>query len=245
MAFNKEINTIDNDEVEKFSAIADEWWDESGKFRPLHLINPVRISYIKSQIEKKLGSKFSTYNLLDVGCGGGLISVPMAKIGFNVHGIDASEKNIMVARAHAKKNKIKNLEYLFTSVEHHASKNEEKYDVILALEVLEHVADVESFIYALKQMLKPDGVLIISTINKTLKSLMLAKIAAEYILGWVPIGTHSWHKFLRPKDLKKKFKLVDMEVVDKAGMIFNPITREWIIGSSMAVNYFLVFKKTR
>ncbi|MFI4983722.1 MAG: bifunctional 2-polyprenyl-6-hydroxyphenol methylase/3-demethylubiquinol 3-O-methyltransferase UbiG [Rickettsiales bacterium] len=241
---SKEINTIDNDEVEKFSAIADEWWDEEGKFRPLHQINPIRIKYIKSQIEKHLGAKFSGYKLLDVGCGGGLISVPMAKIGFTVDGVDASEKNIMVARAHAKKHRIKNLEYMYTSVEHHAEKNLQKYDVILALEVLEHVAEINNFIHALKQMLKPGGVLIISTINKTIKSLLLAKIAAEYILHWVPVGTHSWHKFLRPADLKQSFHNTGLDVVGKAGMVYNPLAREWKIGRSMDVNYFMVMQNT-
>lgn len=242
MPFNKDVNTIDDSEVEKFSAIADEWWDENGKFRPLHLINPLRIGYIKHQIEKHLGAKFSQYKLLDVGCGGGLISVPMAKIGFDVEGIDASEKNIMVAHAHAKKNNIKNLDYHFTSVENHAPKNANKYDVILALEVLEHVVEIENFIYSLKQMLKPGGVLIISTINKTFKSLLLAKVAAEYILGWVPVGTHSWFKFLKPQDLRKMFKTVGMEIEDKTGMIFNPLTREWKLGRNTNVNYFMVLK---
>lgn len=238
-------NTINKEEIEKFSRIAEEWWDPSGKFKPLHKFNPIRISYIKENIINSFklendGKPLKKLKILDIGCGGGLLSEPMSRLGADVTGIDASEKNIQVAKLHAKKNKL-NIRYFSTSPE--KFKTDIKFDVILNMEIIEHVEDVDYFLKSSASLLKKDGIMFIATINKTLKSYIFAIIGAEYILRWLPIGTHEWEKFIRPDDLvniSKKFNL-NLESLD--GMKFNVIKDKWSISSDKSINYIGKFRK--
>ena len=193
-------STINKKEIEKFSRIAEEWWDPAGKFKPLHKFNPIRISYIKEKIINSFKLENSDkplqkIRLLDIGCGGGLLSEPMSRLGAEVTGIDASEKNIQVAKLHAKKNNLK-INYLTASPEN--LKIDRKFDVILNMEIIEHVEDVDIFLKSCSSLLKKDGIMFVATINKTLKSYLFAIIGAEYILRWLPIGTHEWDKFIDP-----------------------------------------------
>jgi ubiquinone biosynthesis O-methyltransferase len=201
-------NTINKQEIEKFNRLAEEWWDPEGKFKPLHKFNPVRIEYIKNNIIKKFKIKnkkkpFSNLNILDIGCGGGLLAEPMHRLGGKITGIDASNKNIQIAKIHAKKNNFK-IDYICSSPENFESKK--KFDVILNMEVVEHVDNLNFFIKSSSSLLKKDGVMFIATINKTLKSYIFAIIGAEYILNWLPVGTHDWFKFVEPSKLQKILK---------------------------------------
>ena len=202
------MSSVNKKEIEKFSKIAAEWWNPNGKFKPLHKFNPIRIKYIKENIinDFKLKNKkkpLEKINILDVGCGGGLLSEPMHRLGANVTGIDASNKNIKIAKLHAKKNKLK-IDYLCSSPE--KLKINKKFDVILNMEIVEHVEDVQFFLKSCSGLLKKNGLMFVATINKTLKSYMFAIVGAEYILKWLPIGTHEWEKFIKPEDLKKILK---------------------------------------
>ena len=238
-------NTINKEEIEKFSRIAEEWWDPQGKFKPLHKFNPIRIAYIKENIINTFKIKrevepLKKLRILDIGCGGGLLAEPMSRLGADVTGIDASEKNIQVAKLHAKKNKL-NIRYFSTSPE--KFKTDIKFDVILNMEIIEHVEDVDYFLKSSASLLKKDGIMFIATINKTLKSYIFAIIGAEYILRWLPIGTHEWEKFIRPNDLvniSKKFNL-NLESLD--GMKFNVIKDKWSISSDKSINYIGKFRK--
>ena len=238
-------NTINKKEIEKFSKIAEEWWDPQGKFKPLHKFNPIRISYIKENIIStfKLTNKkkpLDKVKILDVGCGGGLLSEPMTRLGAKVSGIDASERNINVAKIHAKKNNLK-IDYKCISPE--KLNTETKFDVILNMEIIEHVEDVDFFLKSCSKLLKKDGIMFVATLNKTLKSYLFAIIGAEYILRWLPIGTHSWEKFIKPNDLVnilKKYNL-NLELLD--GMKFNLIKDEWSISSDKSINYIGKFIK--
>ena len=238
-------NTINKKEIDKFSKIAEEWWDPYGKFKPLHKFNPIRISYIKENIIDSFklendGKPLKKLKILDIGCGGGLLSEPMSRLGADVTGIDASEKNIQVAKLHAEKNKL-NIKYFSTSPE--KFKTDIKFDVILNMEIIEHVEDVDYFLKSSASLLKKDGIMFIATINKTLKSYLFAIIGAEYILRWLPIGTHEWEKFVRPDDLiniSKKFNL-NLESLD--GMKFNVITDKWSMSSDKSINYIGKFRK--
>ena len=197
------INTINKEEIEKFSQIAEEWWDPTGKFKPLHKFNPVRISYIKENITntfkiKKDEKILKGIKILDIGCGGGLLSEPMARLGAEVVGIDASSKNIDIAKLHAKKSNLK-IKYFCASPENF--KSDIKFDVILNMEIIEHVDDVDLFLKSCTKLLKKNGLMFIATLNKTLKSYLFAIIGAEYILRWLPIGTHEWEKFIKPEEL--------------------------------------------
>ena len=201
-------NTINKEEIEKFSKIADEWWDPSGKFKPLHKFNPIRISYIKDSITnifkiKNENKPLERIKILDIGCGGGLLSEPMKRLGADVVGIDASNKNIQVAKIHAKKNKL-DIKYICTSPEDFETKN--KFDVILNMEIIEHVEDVDFFLKSCSKLLKKNGIMFVATLNKTLKSYIFAIIGAEYILRWLPIGTHDWEKFIKPNHLIDSLK---------------------------------------
>ena len=206
------MRTVNKTEIKKFNKLAAEWWDPEGSFKPLHKFNPIRIKYIKESIinyfnikAKKLPLK--NINILDIGCGGGLISVPIKKLGANVVGIDASLKNIQVAKSYSKKNKLK-IKYICSSPE--KLKIKKKFDVILILEIVEHVDDIDFFINQSSKFLKKNGLMFIATLNKTLKSYLFAIVGAEYILKWLPIGTHDWEKFVRPEDLisiAKNYKL--------------------------------------
>ena len=239
------INTINKKEIEKFSKIAEEWWNPTGKFKPLHKFNPIRISYIKNNIINtfKLKNKKKPLNkikILDIGCGGGLLSEPMRRLGAEVVGIDASQKNINVAKIHAKKNNL-NIKYYCNSPENFEIKT--KFDVILNMEIIEHVEDVNHFLKSSSNLLKKNGIMFIATLNKTLKSYLFAIVGAEYVLRWLPIGTHSWEKFIRPDyliDISKKHNL-KLDSLD--GMKFNLIKDEWYLSSDKSVNYIGKFIK--
>ena len=238
-------NTINKKEIEKFSKIAAEWWNPNGKFKPLHKFNPIRIKYIKENIISifKLKNKtkpLSGVNILDIGCGGGLLSEPMSRMGANVTGIDASDKNIKIAKLHSKKSKLK-INYLCSSPEKLKVKN--KFDVILNMEIVEHVEDIDFFLKSCSKLLKKNGLMFVATINKTLKSYVFAIVGAEYILRWLPIGTHEWEKFVRPEDLKKILMKYDFSTDKFDGMNFNIIKDEWSVSKDLSVNYIGRFIK--
>jgi len=239
------MSSVNKKEIEKFSKIAAEWWDPSGKFKPLHKFNPIRIKYIKENIISnfKLRIKkkpLDKINILDIGCGGGLLSEPMTRLGANVTGIDASNKNINIAKLHAKKNKLK-IDYLCSSPE--KLKIKKKFDVILNMEIIEHVEDINFFINSCSKLLKKNGLMFVATLNKTLKSYMFAIIGAEYVLRWLPIGTHDWEKFVRPEDLKKILGKNSLKLEKLDGMNFNIIKDEWSVSSDTSINYIAKFIK--
>jgi 2-polyprenyl-6-hydroxyphenyl methylase/3-demethylubiquinone-9 3-methyltransferase len=235
------MNSVNKKEIEKFSKMAAEWWDPNGKFKPLHKFNPIRIRYIKENIINsfKLKSKkkpLDNINILDIGCGGGLLSEPMRRLGANVTGIDASSKNINIAKLHAKKNKLK-INYLCSSPE--KLKIQKKFDVILNMEIVEHVEDINFFINSCSKLLKKNGLMFVATLNKTLKSYLFAIIGAEYVLGWLPIGTHDWEKFVKPEDLKKILNKNNLKLEKLDGMNFNIISDEWSVSSDTSINYIV------
>jgi 2-polyprenyl-6-hydroxyphenyl methylase/3-demethylubiquinone-9 3-methyltransferase len=235
------MNSVNKKEIEKFSKMAAEWWDPSGKFKPLHKFNPIRIRYIKENIINsfKLKSKkkpLDNINILDIGCGGGLLSEPMRRLGANVTGIDASSKNINIAKLHAKKSKLK-INYLCSSPE--KLKIQKKFDVILNMEIVEHVEDINFFINSCSKLLKKNGLMFVATLNKTLKSYLFAIIGAEYVLRWLPIGTHDWEKFVKPEDLKKILNKNNLKLEKLDGMNFNIISDEWSVSSDTSINYIV------
>ena len=239
-------NTINKEEILKFSKMADEWWDPEGKFKPLHNFNPIRIKYIKSSILSHFNKRNSDLPLkgieiLDIGCGGGLLSEPMQRLGAKVTGIDASKKNIAIAKIHAKKNNLK-IKYINSSPE--KLKIKKKFDVILNMEIIEHVDDIDLFIKKSSELLKKNGLMFIATLNKTLKSYFFAIIGAEYILRWLPIGTHDWNKFVKPLELTKLCKIHSLKLEGLDGVKFNPILNEWKISRDNSVNYITKFKKS-
>ena len=239
-------NTINKKEIEKFSKIAEEWWNPEGKFKPLHKFNPIRISYIKNNIINTLNLKkterpLEKVKILDVGCGGGLLSEPMSRLGADVVGIDASEKNIKIAKLHAQKNNL-DIKYYCTSPENFRS--EKKFDVILNMEIVEHVEDVDFFLKSCSKLLKSNGIMFIATINKTLKSYIFAIIGAEYILRWLPIGTHEWEKFVKPEDLMSILEKYNLKLDKLDGLKFNILKNEWIFDKDKSVNYITKFIKS-
>ena len=238
-------NTINKKEIEKFSKIAEEWWNPEGKFKPLHKFNPIRISYIKENIIKsfKLGNKknpLQNIKILDVGCGGGLLSEPMCRLGAEVTGIDASDKNINIAKLHSKKNNLK-INYICSSPEKLNVKD--KFDVILNMEIVEHVEDVNFFLKSCCNLLNKNGIMFVATLNKTLKSYFFAIIGAEYILRWLPIGTHEWEKFIKPEDLISILKDNDFRLERLDGMKLNILTDKWSVSNDKSVNYITKFIK--
>ena len=238
-------NTVNKQEIAKFSRIADEWWDVEGKFKPLHKFNPLRIKYIKEKIKNhfNINSKsqpLKNIEILDIGCGGGLLSEPMCRLGAKVTAIDASKKNIEVANYHSKKNNLK-INYKCSSPE--KINLNKKFDVILNMEIIEHVDDINFFIKKSSELLKKNGLMFIATINKTLKSYVFAIIGAEYILQWLPRGTHDWDKFVKPEDLIKISKSNNLRLEKLNGMEFNLLTNEWNITSDNSINYITKFKK--
>ena len=239
------MNSINKKEIEKFSRIAEEWWNPNGKFKPLHNFNPIRIKYIKDNIVKDFKIKSSdrplkNIKILDIGCGGGLLSEPMCRLGANVIGIDASKNNIEVAKLHAKKNKLK-IDYKVSSPE--KMKTNIKFDVILNMEIVEHVEDIDFFIKESSKFLKKDGLMFIATLNKTLKSYAFAIIGAEYILKWLPIGTHDWEKFITPNDLINISKKNNLKFEKLDGIKLNILDNSWKISSDISVNYIIKFIK--
>ena len=239
------MTSVNKKEIDKFSKMANEWWDPEGKFKPLHKFNPTRIKYIKENIINnfKLKNKskpLSGINILDIGCGGGLLSEPFSRMGANVTGIDASDKNIKIAKLHSKKNKLK-INYLCSSPE--KLKTMKKFDVILNMEIVEHVEDIDFFLKSCSKLLKKNGIMFVATINKTLKSYIFAIVGAEYVLRWLPIGTHEWEKFVKPEDLKKILTKYDLSLNKLEGMNFNVIKDEWSISRDLSVNYIAKFIK--
>ncbi len=240
------MSTINKDEIQKFSNLADEWWDVNGKFKPLHMFNPIRIDYILDEISKhfKIDRNDTQFlkqlKILDIGCGGGLISEPMANLGASVTGIDASEKNIKVASIHSKKNNLK-ISYINKSPEQLNEK--EKFDVILNLEIVEHVDNIDLYLQSCFNLLKKDGLMFTATLNRTFSSYFKAIIGAEYILRWLPIGTHDWNKFVKPEELQKKLSDISFTFVDIKGLEFNPILRKWKKSENLSVNYIICSSK--
>ena len=238
-------STINKKEIDKFSKIAEDWWNPEGKFKPLHQFNPERIKYIRDNTVKhfKLTNKdkpFKNLNILDIGCGGGLLSEPMSRLGGNVTGIDASEKNIISAKIHAKQNNL-NISYFCNSPENF--KSNKKFDLVLNMEIVEHVEDVNFFIKKSSELLKKNGLMFVATLNRTLKSYIFAIIGAEYILRWLPIGTHEWNKFLTPEELTNFGRKNSLLVEKIDGMVFNPLSNRWKVSRDCAVNYIIKFKK--
>ena len=239
------MNTINYKEIEKFSKLSQEWWDPQGKFKPLHKFNPIRIKYIKQNIIEHfniVNSKkpLDNLSLLDVGCGGGLLSEPMCILGAKVTGIDAARKNINIAKIHAKKNKLK-INYLTVSPEKLKIKN--KFDVILNMEIVEHVSDLNYFIKSCTNLLKKNGIMFIATINRTLKSYLFAIVGAEYILKWLPIGTHDWNLFVKPEELIKTSAKHNLKLNGVHGMIYSPLLDQWKTSKDSSVNYISSFIK--
>ncbi|WP_372884423.1 bifunctional 2-polyprenyl-6-hydroxyphenol methylase/3-demethylubiquinol 3-O-methyltransferase UbiG [Shimia sp.] len=234
--------TVDPSEVAKFEAMAAEWWDPKGKFKPLHLMNPCRLDYLTSQIAAEFGrdlgaaKPFDGLRLLDIGCGGGLLSEPMARLGATVIGADAAAGNIPVARVHAEQSGLK-IDYRNTTAEALAEADEQ-FDVVLNMEVVEHVADPLAYLTACRQLLKPGGLHLCSTINRNPKSFAAAIIGAEYIMRWLPKGTHEWHKFITPDELFALLEQAGLTPVDRKGFVFNPISWQWSISDrDLSVNY--------
>ena len=239
------MNSINKKEIEKFSKIAEEWWNPHGKFKPLHNFNPIRIRYIKDNIvkdfnRKSLNKPFKDIKILDIGCGGGLLSEPMCRLGASVVGIDASKRNIEVAKFHAKKNGLK-IDYKVSSPE--KLKTKVKFDVILNMEIVEHVEDINFFIKESSKLLRKNGIMFIATLNKTLKSYAFAILGAEYILKWLPIGTHDWEKFIRPNDLIKISEKNNLSLKKLDGMKFNILDDSWRVSSDTSINYIIKLKK--
>ena len=239
-------DTINKKEIDKFSKLADEWWDPEGKFKPLHNFNPVRLRYIKDTITKKFGNKseklpLKDIKILDIGCGGGLLSEPLSRLGAAVTGIDASDRNIKIAKMHLKKSKL-DINYYCSSPESFEAK--EKFDVVLNMEIVEHVDNVDFFLLKSSELLKKDGLMFIATLNKTLKSYVFAIIGAEYILKWLPIGTHDWNKFLKPDDLINICKNNSLNLNNLIGVKFDILKNEWIVSNDKSINYLALFSKT-
>ena len=240
------MTTINKEEIQKFSDLAEEWWNVNGKFKPLHMFNPIRIEYILGKIKQHFNLSegnnnfLKNFEILDIGCGGGLISEPMARLGANVTGIDASEKNIKVASLHSEKNKLK-INYLNKSPEQLDS--QKKYDIILSLEIIEHVDNVDTYLKSCEKLLKKNGLMFTATLNRTLTSYLKAIIGAEYILRWLPIGTHDWNKFLTPEELENIAKKNNFSIKEQVGVKFNLLTKLWKISEDTSVNYIITFIK--
>lgn len=235
-------STVDAAEVAKFEAMAAEWWDPKGKFKPLHMMNPVRLDYITSQIAAEFDRDltqpmpFKGLRLLDIGCGGGLLSEPMARLGATVVGADAAERNIPVAQVHAEQSGLE-IDYRFTTAEALAEAGEQ-FDVVLNMEVVEHVADPQAYLDACSALLKPGGLMLCSTINRNPKSYAMAIVGAEVIMRWLPKGTHEWHKFITPEELFELIANAGLAPVDRKGYVFNPISWQWSISDrDLSVNY--------
>lgn len=239
--------TIDQVEVDRFSAMAAEWWDPTGKFKPLHKINPVRLAYIRDHVSAHFGRDPKAHRpldglrILDIGCGGGLLSEPVARMGANVLGADASARNIGIASTHAAQTGVE-VDYRAVTAESLAAAGE-TFDVVLNMEVVEHVADVEFFISTCASMVRPGGLMLISTINRTFKAAALAIVGAEYVLGWLPRGTHQYEKLVRPEELEVPLKTSGMEVVEMKGVFFNPLHNQWNLSADIDVNYMVLARR--
>jgi len=242
MSMNTATNTVDDHEIAKFQAMAAEWWDPNGKFKPLHMLNPCRLDYITSQIAAEFGrdltadAPFAGLRVLDIGCGGGLLAEPMARLGADVVGADAAERNIPVAQVHAEQSGLQ-IDYRHTTAEAMAAAGEQ-FDVVLNMEVVEHVADPQAYITACQQLLKSGGLMICSTINRNPKSFMMAIVGAEYVMRWLPKGTHEWAKFITPDELYGLIQGANLTPVDRKGFVFNPVAWSWSLSDrDLSVNY--------
>lgn len=239
--------TIDDAEVERFSRLAAEWWNPAGKFKPLHKFNPVRLAYIREKVCERFGrdprapKPFEGLRILDIGCGGGLIAEPLARLGADVVGADASATNIEVARLHAEQNGV--------AVDYRAETAEaldaagERFDVVLALEVVEHVADVDLFLASAAAMVKPGGLLLVATINRTARAFAFAIVGAEYVLGWLPKGTHEYGKLVRPEEIEAPLRRDGLETVERVGVVYHPLADEWRRSRDTGVNYMLLARR--
>ena len=244
-----EDRTVDAAEVEKFSAIAAEWWDPLGKFAPLHRFNPVRLRFIRETAAAHFRRAptalrpFEALTLLDIGCGGGLLSEPMARLGFAVTGADASDRNIEIARHHATQSRL-TIDYRCTTAEA-LLEDGRTFDVVLNMEVVEHVADLPAYLGACVHLLAPGGLMFVATLNKTVKSFALAKVGAEYVLGWLPRGTHDWSRFVEPKRLAAMLSRSGLHTKATQGVSFDPLSWDWRLSNDTDVNYMVVAEKKR
>ena len=243
MEINNNKSTASAEEIARFTAMADAWWDPNGKFKPLHQINPLRVGYIRDLIcqhhnrDPKGAKPLDGMNMLDIGCGGGLLCEPMRRLGATVTGIDAGAGNITIASLHAEQSDL-DINYCHQLPEN-LVKTEGAFDIVLNMEVVEHVADVDAFLQASASLVKPGGLMVLSTINRTLKAFALAKIGAEYILRWLPIGTHEWRKFVKPSELVRGLGPYGMDITDLTGMVYNPLKDTWSLSEDLSVNYLV------
>jgi 2-polyprenyl-6-hydroxyphenyl methylase / 3-demethylubiquinone-9 3-methyltransferase len=239
--------TIDDEELAKFSAMADEWWDPAGKFKPLHKFNPVRLGYIREHAIAHFGKDgharrpLEGLRFLDIGCGGGLLSEPMARLGAQVVGIDPAERNVRTAQAHARQTGL-SVDYRVTTAEALAAAGE-RFDVVLNMEVVEHVADVPLYMKSCVELVKPGGLMFVATINRTPRAFALAIVGAEYVLRWLPRGTHEFRKFLTPEEIAALIARNGMRVTGKTGVVYNPLADEWRQSRDMGVNYMVLAQK--
>lgn len=236
--------SIDPEDVARFSAQAAEWWDPKGPFAPLHRFNPARLKFVRDRVAAHYGldantrAPFTGMNLIDIGCGGGLLAEPMRRMGFDVTALDASSENIGTARAHAEQVGL-DIRYRASTVEQLVETGEGPFDVVLTMEVIEHVADPESFVRTCSKLVKPGGIMIVATLNRTLKGLLLGKFAAEYVLRWVPAGTHNWKQFLKPEEIRDMLKDEPLSVTGPFGLSYNPLNDKWSEGDA-DINYMMV-----
>lgn len=239
--------TVDAEEIRQFDELGEKWWDESGPMRPLHRLNPVRLDYIRRMIRERFSLPdrikcLQSLKIADIGCGGGLVTEPLCRMGASVTGVDAGRENIRIAKAHAKTHRL-DIEYLATTAEKLAASGK-KFDVVTALEIVEHVAEVDVFLKAVCKLVAPGGLLIMSTLNRTPKSYLLGIVAAEYVLRWLPAGTHDWKKFLKPSELAHGLEKNGLKVTDVRGLIYSPFTRDFSLSKSdLDVNYLLTAVK--
>lgn len=251
MADNGKSTTINPDDVANFVKIAEQWWDPTGKFAPLHKFNPTRLKYIRTKIFEHFKLEdaegfdarlpYKGLRMLDIGCGGGLLTEPIANLGADIMGADAAEKNINIASAHAMQSGIE-IDYRATTSEDLAEQGE-KFDVILNMEVIEHVADVPLFLKSCTDMLKPGGIMFIATLNRNLKSFAFAKIGVEYVLGWLPKGTHNWSQFIVPKELQDMVEALGLVMIDETGVKYNVLSDRFSLSGDMSINYIQLFSK--
>lgn len=243
---NQPAKSVDEAEVAKFSALADEWWNERGKFKPLHKFNPVRVAYIRDKVCEHFGPSpdkkepLKGIRILDVGCGGGLLAEPLARLGAEVTGIDASRENIEIAAQHASRERIE-IDYRHTTVEEISKKK--KFDVVMAMEIVEHVADVKSFFESCSELVRPDGMMFVATLNRTFKSFTLAILGAEYFLRWLPVGTHKWGKFLKPSEIERHLRRNDMILKEMQGITYRMRGDAWFLTPDIDVNYIMLAEK--
>lgn len=240
-------SSVDPREVERFSALAEAWWDPFGDFRPLHKLNPVRIAYVRDAVSIHFGRDLRRtrplqgFAILDIGCGGGLLAEPLARLGAQVTGIDASERNIEIARAHADQGGLE-IDYQATGAENLVQRNK-RFDVVLNMEVVEHVADVSAFLGASLALLKPGGIMVVATLNRTLQSFAFAILGAEYVLRWLPRGTHDWNRFLRPSELAAALRAHGARIVELKGVRYSPLTDRFALSKDISVNYMALAEK--